>query len=281
MTSNRTKTVLLLLLFANIITPMMRLPDFRGAFHDRSEQNAFAPVLAVENYISLGTLAFQAALFVWLKKNNNLFGAELIPRRVNISPYFPPKSKRLISVGAFLGLICTTMFSFINRAPQVCIHSDVNIGINTLLLTSSITHISNLIYDDTLLKVLKKRNNSPELIFKQELDVSALPDVQCLMCLDARECGYVNLCNNQEHIFCKECVITWFNEVRQRDNFVNKYKCELCRKDVPRNDEKFEIILPPEPKVTFELWLKQMGSLAIFYCVGLYVFVNLMRCQFS
>ena len=121
----RLKIVLILLLFAHSITPM-RLPDVKMMFYDEAEQNVFTPILNVENYISVGMLAFQAALFIWLKKNNNLFGTELIPRRVNISPYFPPKTKRLIFTSAFVGLLCTTVFSCINKAPQVCIHSDAN-----------------------------------------------------------------------------------------------------------------------------------------------------------
>lgn len=282
----RSKMVVFFLLFANIITPMMRLPDFRGVFYDRSEQNPFESILTVENYMSLGTLAFQAASLVWLKKQHALFGTELIPKTVNVAEVFPPIiSKHLISTGAIFGLIITAMSSSINATPQVCIYSGVNAGINMLLLTSSMSHISNLIYNDALKGVKKKIRevSPPELILKQTLDTSTLPDnTQCLMCLDdSCTCGYVNLCNNQEHVFCKECVVTWFNEVRKRSNFANKYQCELCRTEVPRNDEKFEITLPPEPQVTLGAWFRQMVPLAIFYCIGLYVFVNLVQCQLS
>lgn len=282
--STRSKIVLIFLMFVHSVTPMMRLPDVKSIFYDETEQNIFAPVLMIENYLSLGTLAFQAALFILLKKNNNLFGTELIPKVINMAEYPPIRPKHAISASAFFGLIVTAMSSAINRAPQVCIHSGMNTGINTLLLTSSMMHISNLIYNDVL-KVLKKKIHEvspPQLILKQTLDTSILSDVRCLMCLDDTcTCGYVNLCNKQDHIFCKDCLISWFNEVRQRSNFVNKYRCELCTIEVPRNDEKFEITLPPEPHVTFGLWFRQIGLSAFFYCLGLYVLVNLMQCQFS
>ncbi len=274
----QSKKLLFLLLFTHVISPMKPFPMMKSVFHE-VERSALPVLLTLENYTSLGILAFQAASFVWLKKNNSLFGTELISQKIDTSGYpFAIRPRNALVLGVSLGFFFTALSSRVNMLPQECIHSDTII--DTLLLASSIIHTSNLIYDNAL--ELLKNDLKPELILKQNLDVSTLPDKQCLICFDDEcSCGYVNLCDKKGHIFCKSCSVSCFNESRKKPDFANKYWCEFCRSDVPCDDEKFEINLPPKPKVTLELWLKQMGPMAIIYCVSLYVFTNLMLCQFS
>jgi len=278
MKSIQSKILLFLLLFINVISPMKPLPMIKSVFHE-IERSALPMLLTSENYISLAILAFQAASFVWLKKNNSLFGTELISQKVDTSGYLLAiRPRNAIALGAWTGCSFALLFEFINRLPQESIHSDTNTIINTLLSASSMIHASNLIYDNAL--GLLKNDLKPELILKQTLDTST-SSVQCLICFDDEcDCGYVNLCDKKDHIFCKSCLVSCFNESRKKPKFANKYLCELCRIEVPCDDEKFEIILPPEPKVTLGLWLQQMGPKAII-CISLCIFTNLMLWQFS
>ncbi len=309
----RAKILVVLLLFANVTIPM-KLPSF----HMRGDKDASEILLIFENCMSLASLTFQAASFAWLKKNNALFGTELIPKKINILGCCSIRPKNVLAAGVFYGLPLTFLFSFINTMFEGCIHSDVNTGINTLLLTSSMTHASNLMYDDAL-KLLRKefkkvrpeiiiknmgadfqiyqllssiKTDSPfhiphELVQKIALNVrgiETLDNVRCVICYEyTLDREYVNPCNQKDHIFCKDCLMSCFANQKVKPSFMSKdsFLCELCRKEVPFNNEKFEVILSPQPKVTLDLRIKQMGFMVIFYGIGLYVLMQILQCQFS
>jgi len=144
----------------------MKLPMLKSFFYHEANRNG---LLTLENYTSLGILAFQAASFLWLKKNNNLFGTELISEKIDISGSpFSILPKNVLTSSAFSGWLFFILCSVVNTLPQdpvftmlgvtthdQCIHSNTNTVINTLLLASSMMHMSNLIYNDAL-TLLKK-----------------------------------------------------------------------------------------------------------------------------
>jgi len=275
MKSVQSKILLVLLLFINVVTPM-KLPMIKKFFYDEPQKNAFVALLMLENYTSLGILAFQAASFSWLKKNNSLFGTELISKKIDISGYpFSILPKNLLATGAFSGWLFSILCSIVNTLPQECIHSDANTIINTLLLSSSMIHMSNLIYDDALTSLKKSwKEFRTDLTIKDKIDITALRDAKCLVCWhDEPDKEYANPCAQIDHIFCKECLMIHFDSQKEKYSFVNKrsFLCQCCRKEVPFNDEKFEITFSPQSKVTLKLWLNQVSEYhMLFYFFGMY-----------
>ncbi len=278
MKSVQSKILLVLLLFTHVILPMKPFPMIKSVLHE-VERSALPVLVTLENYTSLGVLVFQAAAFVWLKKKNSLFDTGLIPKKINIAGCFSLVSKNVIALGAFFGLLFTSMFSRINRLPQECIHSDANSIINTLLLASSLIHVSNLTYDDALASL---EHLPIDFIIKNKLDISVL-DAKCEICYeDTLDKEYVNPCEQKDHIFCKTCLHTCFENQKKQSNFAsNSFLCELCRQKISFNDEKSKLILSPK-KITLELLLQKTDWITkIIYCIGIYAFTNLMLCQFS
>lgn len=301
MSSTRIKILLALVLIVNTTVPMEQLCHNTTTHQDfcntvaipleqrlvqHTVQHNHQNLLEFENTVNVAVLTVQAAAFIWLKKKNCLFGTELIPKTVDI-PWTPwaIEFKPLLAGVAFLGLFHAMALAYVNMLPPVCVYSHVNSALHMLLTSSSVTHLSNLIYDDAFIALKENfKKIDPELIIKEQLDISALDDTKCLICFEDKiDDEYVNPCNQKDHIFCKNCLTQCFNIQKEKSSFANKcsFFCELCRKKVPFNDEKFEIILPNKPGMTFRLWAEQVGPMALFYCMAFYVFTNLVRCQVS
>jgi hypothetical protein len=269
MNSIRVTTLAVLVLATNITTPMLHLPE---SINSVAERNKF-DVLDLENKINLGVLTMQATLFALLKSENILFGTELIPTH----------KKETLVLSTLLGTFAVTMSVLFNALSSDCtIHSSLNSGISILLTVSTMGHMSNLIYNDAL-KLIKK-NFRPKLIIKNTVDLATLDDAKCVICYDdERDKKYVNPCEQAGHIFCKDCLMRCFAMHKEEPSFVGKksFWCELCRKEAPFNDEKFEVERLAEPQVTFGLWAKQVGSMAIFYAVQFFLLVSVLQHHFS
>ena len=270
MNSIRVTTLAFLVLVTNIATPMLHLPE---SINSVAERNKFE-IEDLEKKLCLGTLAMQAILFALLKRKNTLFGTELI------STY---REKEMVGLSIFSGTCFVTM-SFLSDALlyRCTIHSNLNSGINILLAVSTMGHMSNLIYNDAL-KLIKK-HFKPKLIIKNTVNLATLDDAKCVICYDdERDKKYVNPCEQVDHIFCKDCLMRCFATRKKKPSFVGKqsFWCELCRKEVPFDDEKFEVERLAEPQVTFGLWAKQVGSMVIFYAINFFLLVNVLQCHFS
>jgi len=267
--------VVILVLTANVTMPMnpfsLRLPEsFKNIMESRRPE-----ILSIGNQCSLGILTVQSTLFLLLKRENALFGTELIS--VN--------KKDLIEGVTVIGTCLAALIATIDTLSLDCIHPYFNNGINILLALSTMGHMSNLIYDDAL-KLIKQKFKKlpPELTIKNRVNVATLDNGRCLICLDDKLSEYVNPCEQADHIFCKNCLELCLVAQKEKPSFKEKksFLCELCRKEVSFNDEKFEIVLPDEPKVTCGLWAKQVGfSSAIFYVVQFFLLMSILQCQFS
>lgn len=271
MNSIRVTTLALLVLVTNIATPMLHLPE---SINSVAERNKFE-IEDLEKKLCLGALAMQAILFALLKRKNTLFGTELIStHRANFE---------MVGISTLFGTFAIALSASSNELSSECtLHPWLNSGINILLAVSTMGHMSNLIYNDAL-KLIKK-NFKPKFIIKNTVDLATLDDVKCVICYDnERDKKYVNPCEQADHIFCKDCLTRCFAMRKEKPSFVGKqsFLCELCRKEVPFNDEKFEVERLAEPPVTFGLWAKQVGSMAIVYAVHFFLLVSVLQCHFS
>jgi hypothetical protein len=240
---------------------MKPFPTLRDVAHDMVD-NKTLNIITIDR-ISLSVLAVQAALFAYLKKENYLFGEHLIGRTKK-NWYGPFVSMSLVWAG-FSAYMRTGLFG--------CVCSDVSSEIAMLLMSSSLVHLSNLIYDDAL-ELLRERSKDfrPIVIFKNSLN-----NVQCISCYDdAVHGGCVNICTNHDHWLCKECLVNCF-ALRKEKLSLARLWCEWCRKNVPYNDQKIEVVLPNE-KVTLGLWTRQVGVMWALYWMGLNAIIDLLQC---
>ncbi len=244
-----------------------------GSSFDQVDQ-AVDPLILLKNMSHVIVLAYNISWLIWMKKNNSLFSARVMPVK---------KSKQ-----AFFYMCCG--FSFIEswRYAKTGNYSIMDSGLHAERITISMMLVSNFIYQDALLALLKKswKEFHPELTIKEkvnisvvsdaEVDIIAEPDIsdaKCLVCWE-NETGkeYVNPCKQKDHIFCKECLTLSFETQKEKLSFMNKdsFFCISCAKEVLFNDDKFEITAP-NSKVTLKSWAQHIDKPHIYlYIMSVY-----------
>jgi hypothetical protein len=289
----RRQLVLVLLSLFHITMPMekeffnLTQPDFCKALplhtytnqtlYQMPEQNVFY----YQKLASMASLSMQAVLFVWLKKNDYLFGTQVIPQRINISSTgLVMRPKHVLALCGGIGFAVTLL----RALPLTCMHSNIiNNGIDILLTATSLVHISNLVYDDALIVLKKYLKKVPvKLTIHKGIDIAALSDAKCGICFDDEiSKKYINPCAQEDHIFCENCLSRCLCKQREESNFKNKesFFCDLCRKLVPFNNEKFDIV--NQDGVPFNSWVKEIWAIdMVYYCIGLFVILKILQCQF-
>ena len=189
----------------------------------------FSNIVTGEQIIMLTMHAFGLAKLI---KNNCLFGTRIMRKFDDreemmfyiLDTYWPP----MLAV-AFNPIMDSRLYM--------------------LRVIGSLVYMSNVIYQKAM---------PVELITKDQVDIAVLPDAKCLVCWDDEsDKEYVNLCEQEDHIFCKECLTVRFNAQKDKSKLVHGYSffCDACHKDVPFNHDKFEVGLSTT-KVTPKLWIK-------------------------
>ena len=241
--------------------------------------------------INAGLLPVQAGLLYWLKKNNHLFGEELVPAKINLwnTPLAIKTKFWLVAFGCagFLTALAPPIREGHWGAPCEYVGSQLSVGLRILVLLSGFVHMCNDSHQD-MLESLKKalKKISIALKSKIKIDTTILNDAKCPICLNQPNSDCINPCKQADHIYCRECLIGCFNNQRNQSRFRDNgsFFCELCRRTIPLNSEKLEIILPKKPRtrVTLKLWAKEfLGINAIACGFGIYTLYEILQCQFS
>lgn len=225
--------------------------------------------------VSLGLLTVQVASLVLLKKKNALFGKEVIPENVTIRGVSIP----LAALTDPLSDSAWGPWIFIASHPNVCLPLTFNSACKILALVGSMIHISNSVYNDAL-KVAKQVLPKTQhlLSIKNKVDIAGLDGAKCLICYeDELRAEYVNICNQEDHIFCTRCLTYTFNQQKDKLSFKDSisFFCHFCAKEVPFNDEKFEI----KPKIT--TWKSCFLPILLQYGIGFFVLTQILLCPFS
>jgi len=229
--------------------------DFSFAITNRQEPN---PVL--KHAIYLGGLLFNVGYLTWLRKNNCFFSTELIPG----------EAKRAMQLYCMVDSFNLMLVANLNAQNKF-----ISDGIPALRVISNMVHVSNLMHQNALRALKNSYQKLPiTLTVKNKVDINVLSDAKCCICYDnPADSDYINPCEQIDHLFCKKCLTHCFDVQKENASFMNKHSflCELCRKEVPFNNDKFEVILPAKPKVTFRVWAKQMSMYyMLLYCLGIY-----------
>ncbi len=251
-----------------------------------SSVNQHAP-----NYIEIGVdvanlayLIFIIYRLVDLKKKHRFFGTNCMV----VCPY----ERSMEEVSGIWELFSAAYFCH----GDLYMSSGV-IGRLRFLSVLRMIFVANFVHQDAL-ALLKKswKEFHPELTIKEKVDMTAVSDVsdaevditaepdgsdaKCLVCWE-NETGkeYVNPCKQKDHIFCKECLMLRFEKQKEKFSFVNKdsFFCDMCAKEVPFNDDKFEITLPAS-RVTLKSWAQHVGVRhVILYSLSMYTLCLLLH----
>ncbi len=228
----------------------------------------------LKNMWHVMVLVFNISQLVSMKKKYCLFGTQLMHMNALDKVSFYTKS------------LCSLVESL--TYAKIGKHSTIDSEIHVVRIISSMMLVSNFIYQDALLALLKKswKEFHPELTIKEkvnisvvsdaEVDIIAEPDIsdaKCAVCWE-NEAGkeYVNPCQQKDHIFCKECLMLNFEKQKEKFSFMNKdsFFCDLCAKEVLFNDDKFEITVP-NSKMTLKSWAEHIDKPHIYlYIMGMY-----------
>lgn len=149
--------------------------------------------------------------------------------RINVFLLFLPS---ILSVGSNSVLLmtgCDNSLHLLSNLMVACI------GLANTAIVS---------YDDFL---ENNRNvfRSIKLIPQKKIRKNLLKNRNCLICLDNLNEDCINLCDMKDHLYCRSCLESWF--IKSNENHQNiqdfRFKCELCRKDIPQNNNKVEIVV--------------------------------------
>jgi hypothetical protein len=224
-----------------------------------------------ENIVNIGMVISNLRWISSLRKKQYFFDTALICQA----------TREIYYSSVSMGLIVAALL--MNRRQHnedVCLQSDViNKGLFIASVGTNLMHVSNFVHQSAL-KFFKK--NIHIIIKKNSVDRVKFPDPSCLICCDdITTKNYVNPCDQQDHIFCKQCLLESFNQQQSKATFFNKesFFCEFCRKEVLFNNQKFEIEDPSKPKVTLSSWLNQLDIChMMLYILGIYTLGILSFC---
>ncbi len=148
-------------------------------------------------------LAGQIHTLIQLKKNNQLFGANIITERMMLASYLSA---------------ITPIFRFMGDS-SVCHTPTLKLS----LLLMSIVLLINKSYD----RCLKAMPHSITLQSHKTLDPLLIANQTCPICIDTPNNDALNLCKIKEHIYCRSCITSWFETKKD-----NSYTCLLCMQKI-------------------------------------------------
>lgn len=217
-----------------------RMQELPYNFSIVSNRSNFYEMMFIFNTMS-GVLQLAVVMTLYLFKHQGIDAIPRIPLGSSVSLSLKKMMQELAILPIFMTMSIMRNSATQQIEPFAADFSDKTV-LSSLTLTAGIglALFYKLIQTDYYITTFKKLCAKP-LIIKSKIDFDAdfLADKECIICHSELE-NPINCCNQKDHLYCNECLTSWFKELEEKKG-IKAFSCSACTQKVTRDNTKISI----------------------------------------